>query len=81
MPARVTIPERLLHLSGVQRVVETRAETVRDLMLELEQRCPGFRDALGRVAVAIDGQIFQDAFLEPIGPESEVYFLPRIEGG
>jgi hypothetical protein len=29
------------------------------------------------VAVAIDGQIFQDALFEPIGAESEVFLLPQ----
>jgi len=33
------------------------------------------------VAVAIDGTIYQDALLEPIGPESEVFILPQIAGG
>jgi hypothetical protein len=33
------------------------------------------------MAVAIDGQIYQDPFLEPISPNSEVFFLPRIGGG
>jgi hypothetical protein len=33
------------------------------------------------VAVAIDGQIFQDALLEPIGASSEVFLLPAIAGG
>lgn len=75
------LPERLLHLTEGQRVLDIAAENVRDLLAELEERHPGLREALGRAAVAIDGQIFQDAFLEPIGPDSEVFFLPRIEGG
>ena len=33
------------------------------------------------VAVAIDGQIYQDALLEPIGPDSEVFIIPQIAGG
>ena len=33
------------------------------------------------VAVAIDGQIYQDALLEPIGRDSEVFILPQIAGG
>jgi molybdopterin converting factor small subunit len=33
------------------------------------------------IAVAIDGQIFQDALLEPIGTDSEVYLLPQVAGG
>ena len=31
------------------------------------------------VAVAIDGQIYQDALLEPIGADSEVFVLPRSQ--
>jgi len=33
------------------------------------------------VAVAIDGQIYQDSLLETIGPDSEVFILPQIAGG
>jgi hypothetical protein len=33
------------------------------------------------VAVAIDGQIYQDSLLEPIGTDSEVFVLPQIAGG
>ena len=36
---------------------------------------------IGKVAVAIDGDIIHDPFLDPVGPNSEVYFLHRIEGG
>ena len=34
-----------------------------------------------RSAVAIDGQIYQDAFAEALASGSEVFFMPRIEGG
>ena len=33
------------------------------------------------VAVAIDGQIYQDALFQPIGADSEVFLLPAIAGG
>jgi hypothetical protein len=33
------------------------------------------------MAVAIDGEIIEDPLLEPIRPESEIHFLPRISGG
>ncbi len=33
------------------------------------------------VAVAIDGHIYQDALLQPIGADSEVHILPPIAGG
>ncbi|HEY1433324.1 MAG TPA: hypothetical protein VGF39_17090, partial [Stellaceae bacterium] len=32
-------------------------------------------------AVAIDGEIFQDAYLAPLKPESEIYLIPKIGGG
>jgi hypothetical protein len=31
--------------------------------------------------VAIDGGIFQDAYLAPLNPESEIYLIPKIGGG
>ena len=63
------------------RECETSAETVRELLLELSGRWPQLAPELERSAVAIDGQIYQDAFLEPIAPDSEVFFMARIEGG
>jgi hypothetical protein len=30
---------------------------------------------------SIDGEIFQDAWLEPISPDSEVHVIPQIVGG
>jgi hypothetical protein len=52
----------------------------------LFQQLTELHPALGRhledgVAVAIDGQIYQDSLLEPIGPDSEVFVLPQIAGG
>lgn len=58
------------------------AADVRMLVTLLETRFPGIKAELEReMAVAIDGEIFQDPFLERIAPGSEVYFLPRIGGG
>ena len=33
------------------------------------------------MAVAIDGEIFQDAYLVPLKPDSEIYLIPKIGGG
>jgi hypothetical protein len=33
------------------------------------------------MAVAIDGEIYQNVLLEMVGPDSEVAFIPAIEGG
>jgi molybdopterin converting factor small subunit len=69
------------HTDGVTRI-EVPAANYQALIEALDERYPGFADAVTvRVAVAIDGQIYQDPLLEPIGPGSEVFFLPPIEGG
>jgi sulfur-carrier protein len=58
------------------------AGDVRELIKTLDRRFPGIADRLGTgLAVAIDGEIFQDPFIQTIGENSEVYFLPKIEGG
>ena len=33
------------------------------------------------MAIAVDGEILQNAMLEAVGPDSEVYLLPKIGGG
>ncbi|GIT39880.1 MAG: hypothetical protein Ct9H300mP8_10760 [Gammaproteobacteria bacterium] len=47
----------------------------------VEKRWPGIEDVLAKTAVSINGQIYQDAWLETIEPSSEVFFMHRIEGG
>jgi molybdopterin converting factor small subunit len=61
---------------------DVEATTVRRLIAELERRFPGLGDHIARrMAIAIDGEIHQDADDAPIGPGSEVYLIPRIGGG
>ena len=79
--ARVVFPDSFAASTGGEREIETNAATVRDLLIELRARWPGVSEQLERSAVAIDGQIYQDAFMEPIAPDSEVFFMARIEGG
>ena len=79
--AKVVFPDHLLTHTGGEREIEVAAANYRDLLVALEARWPGVREPLNKAAVAIDGQIYQDAFLEPIGADSEVFFMPRIEGG
>ncbi len=33
------------------------------------------------MAVAIDGQIYQETLFQEIGPNSEVHIMPQIAGG
>ena len=45
-------------------------------------RFPGIAAVLeDEMALAMNGAIYHDAFLETVGPETEVCFIPRIGGG
>lgn len=79
--AKVEVPDHLLTLTGGEREVEVSANNFRELLIALEERWPESSVVLAKCAVAIDGQIYQDAFLEPLRPDSEVFFMQRIEGG
>jgi hypothetical protein len=49
------------------------------MVLELQRRFPGLgRQIEERMAVAIEGDIFQDAYQAQLGPESEIYLIPKI---
>jgi sulfur-carrier protein len=80
--ARVVLVGNLAQLTGGVAEFELPATSVQQLFRQLTELHP----AIGRhlqdgVAVAIDGQIFQEPLLEPIAPDSEVFLLPQIAGG
>ena len=61
---------------------EVAATTFRRLILELDQRYPGLgKQVEESMAVAIDGEIFQDAYAVELKPGSEIYLIPKIGGG
>jgi molybdopterin converting factor small subunit len=65
-----------------QTEIEVAATTFRRLVLELEERFPGLgRQVEEGMAIAIDGEIFQDAYSARFSPESEVVLIPKIGGG
>jgi sulfur-carrier protein len=80
--ATVTLIGNLKNFAGGVSMVEVDASNVRRLLVALGERFPELAPHLEQgIAVAIDGQIFQDALLEPIRPDSEVHILPQIAGG
>ena len=77
----MTLPPSLRALTGAERLTLA-AVNVAALLRALEARYPGFGAALGpRFAVAIDGDIRNDADFEPLGEDTEVTFLPPLAGG
>ena len=69
-------------LTGGQTEFDVEADTVRRMIAELDRRYPGLGHQIDEgMAVAIDGEIYQDAYLVPLNPESEIYLIPKIGGG
>ncbi len=79
--ARIVFPDSFVAVTGSAREITSDATNYRELVAELKTTWPELSELLDKTAVAIDGQIYQDAFLEAINPGSEVFFMARIEGG
>lgn len=68
--------------TGGRTEFEVEATTFRRLVLELERLYPGLGNQIEEsMAVAIDGEIFQDAYLAELKPGSEIVLIPKIGGG
>ena len=62
--------------------VEIEAGTLRELLDGLAEKYPAIRPQLDRgVSVAIDGKVYNDSWVTPIKPDSEVVLLARLKGG
>jgi sulfur-carrier protein len=67
---------------GDVRELEIDAATIGQLVRALDKRFPGLGEQIiESMALAIDGEIFQDSLIDPIGPDSEVHLIPKIGGG
>jgi hypothetical protein len=82
MPHVVISGQQARRFTGGAVEFDVKATNFRRLVLELERRFPGLgRQVEEGMAVAIDGEIWQDAYLAPLAPDSEVYLIPKIGGG
>jgi molybdopterin synthase sulfur carrier subunit len=80
--AHVTLIGTLRQYTGGVTELDVDAATVRQLFARLGEKFPELTPHLEQgMAVAIDGQIYQDALLQPIAKDSEVHVLPQIAGG
>jgi molybdopterin converting factor small subunit len=82
MPRVVITGTAARRVTGGQTEVNVDADTVRRMIAELERRFPGLGHQIDeRMAVAIDGEIFQDAYQAQLSPDSEIVLIPKIGGG
>jgi molybdopterin synthase sulfur carrier subunit len=86
--ARVWIPPLLRDLTGGQETVTVPGARVSQLVEELERRYPGIQARLCEagglrpgMVVVVDTAVAARGLLQPVGPDSEVHFLPAIGGG
>ena len=80
--AHVTLIGNLRQFTGGIAELDVDAGSVRQLFARLGEQFPALAPHLAQgLAVAIDGQIYQDALFQEIGPDSEVHILPQIAGG
>jgi hypothetical protein len=82
MPRVVLAGMAARRFTGGQSEFEVEADTVRRMIVELDRRFPGLGQQIDEsMAVAIDGEIYQDAYMARLEPTSEVVLIPKIGGG
>ena len=84
----VWIPTQMQVLTNGEAVVEVNGENIRQVIKELDERYPGIADFLidnktmkPGIAVAINGEISNLGLYEVVESDSEIHFVPAIEGG
>jgi molybdopterin synthase sulfur carrier subunit len=86
--ATVWIPSPLRSVAAGQQTVTVAGSRVDHVIAELERLYPGIKDRLCNtaglrpgIAVIVDGEVARLGLLQPVGPTSEVHFLPALSGG
>lgn len=86
--ATVYIPSQWRDLTGSVEQLEIPGRNLREIAAGLESRFPGIAarlvegDAIAPgLAASIDGAVASRGMHSPLGPTSEVHFLPAIGGG
>jgi molybdopterin converting factor small subunit len=80
--AHVTLIGNLKQFTGGVTEMEVDAANIRQLYAKLGEMYPELAPHLNdSLAVAIDGEIFQETLIAKIKPDSSVQLLPAIPGG
>lgn len=79
---QVRIGGPLASMAGGRTRFELEASNIREILTGLGEACPRLKPVLEQgVTVAIDGELYRNAWFQPVKPDSEIYILPRMAGG
>ena len=83
VPVRVVFTDGFSHqYTGGLKEFDLEARTLRDVIKTLDQRYPGLGEHLQEeTTVAIDGEIHENPQYQPVRAGSEIFFIPKLEGG
>ena len=83
MAARVTLTAGFSRrYTGGVREFEVEAKNLRGVIKAMDQLYPGLGERLvEETTVAIDGQIHEVGYYQPVRPGCEIFFIPKLEGG
>jgi molybdopterin converting factor small subunit len=83
MSARVVLSSGFSRrYTGGEREFTVEARNLRGVIKALDKLYPGLGLHLEEeTTVAIDGEIHEVGYLQPLRQGSEVFFIPKIEGG
>jgi len=80
--ARVVIFGSLRVFTNGEAEMNIEAKTTRELLKKISERFEGLAEVIEEgVSLAIDGEVFKDAWFTPISDDSEVVVMPLMVGG
>ena len=82
-PARVVFTRGFSrrYTGGVTEFLIT-ARNLRGVIKEMDRLFPGLGVHLEEeTTIAIDGELYEIDYTQPVKPGAEVFFIPKIEGG
>ena len=80
--AKIVLPGSMRAAAGGRTEFEVDAPNVQQVLARLSRDYPKLKPLFDRgVSVSIDNYIYRDGDLQPIAANSEVYILPRMQGG
>ncbi|MCF6304541.1 MAG: MoaD/ThiS family protein [Rhodobacteraceae bacterium] len=78
----VTIWGSLRRYTDGRATVSVKGSTTKAVLDALAKNHPGLAPIIDQgVSLAIDGEVFKDAWFTPIKPDSEVVLMPLMVGG